>query len=76
MLGESERLARAAGARAFAFHTASFMTGAIALYETLGYRRAPDFDVDLNAYYGLTGAIPTMAIAYVRHLTPARRTPR
>ena len=44
LLAASERLARQAGAPVFAFHTASFMTGAIALYERLGYRRAPAFD--------------------------------
>ena len=41
LLAACERLARESGAPVFAFHTASFMTGAIALYERLGYRRAP-----------------------------------
>jgi predicted N-acetyltransferase YhbS len=70
MLSVCERLARNAGAPVFAFHTGSFMSGAISLYEQLGYSRAPDFDVDLSAYYGITGGVPAMAIAYLRHLTP------
>jgi len=54
----------------FAFHTATFMTGAIALYEQLGYRRAPRFDIDLGARFGGFGATSSMAIAYVRQLAP------
>ena len=68
LLGEFERLSRRIGAPVFAFHTASFMTGAIALYNRLGYRRAPEFDLDLNAYYGTDGAWPMSAIAYRRDL--------
>ena len=45
------------------------MTGAIALYERLGYRRAPKFDVDLAARFGGPGTAPIMAFAYIRHLT-------
>ena len=52
LLAASERLAREAGAPVFAFHTASFMTDAIALYERLGFRRAPEFDFDMAARYG------------------------
>src|SRR6516164_7413866 len=51
LLATLERLAQEAGAPVFAFHTASFMTGAIALYERLGYRRAPQFDFDLAARF-------------------------
>ena len=56
----------------FAFHTASFMTSAIALYEQLGYRRAPEFDFDMAARYSGFGAAPIMSIAYLRHLTALR----
>lgn len=73
LLSACERLARDAGAPVFAFHTASFMSGAILLYEQLGYCRAPALDVDLSAHYGITGGAPTIAIAYFRQLTPARR---
>ena len=48
------------------------MTGAIALYERLGYRRAPEFDFDMAAHYGGTGATPITALAYLRQLAPAR----
>jgi DNA-binding CsgD family transcriptional regulator/GNAT superfamily N-acetyltransferase len=65
-----ERLAREAGAPVFAFHTASFITGAITLYERLGYRRAPEFDFNLAARYGRSGVAPIMSFAYLRHLTP------
>ena len=54
----------------FAFHTASFMTDAIALYERLGFRRAPEFDFDMAARYGGTGAAPITALAYLRQLAP------
>ena len=29
------------------------MTTAVALYERLGYCRAPRFDIDVNAHYGV-----------------------
>ena len=72
LLAACERLARDCGAPVFAFHTASFMTGAIALYERLGYRRAPEFDFDMAARYSRFGAAPIMSIAYVRQLAPER----
>jgi GNAT superfamily N-acetyltransferase len=72
LLAICERLAREAGAPVFAFHTASFMTKAIALYQRLGYCRAPEFDFDMAARYSRFGAAPVMSIAYLRHLTPAR----
>jgi GNAT superfamily N-acetyltransferase len=70
LLATCERLAREAGAPVFAFHTASFMSKAIALYERLGYRRAPEFDFDMAARYSRFGAAPIMSIAYLRHLAP------
>ena len=48
------------------------MTSAIALYERLGYRRAPEFDFDMAARFSRFGAAPIMSIAYLRHLTPMR----
>jgi ribosomal protein S18 acetylase RimI-like enzyme len=48
------------------------MTGAIALYERLGYRRAPEFDFDMAARYSRFGAAPITATAYLRYLAPAR----
>ena len=72
LLATCERLAREAGAPVFAFHTASFMTKAIALYERLGFCRAPEFDFDMAARYSRFGAAPIMSIAYLRHLAPVR----
>jgi len=72
LLAAGERLAREAGAPVLAFHTVSFMTGAIALYERLGYRRAPEFDFDWAARHGGSGATPITAVAFLRHLTPMR----
>ena len=45
------------------------MTSAMALYEGLGYRKAPHFDFDMAARFSRFGAAPVMAIAYLRHLT-------
>jgi GNAT superfamily N-acetyltransferase len=73
LLATCEQLAREAGAPVFAFHTASFMTDAIALYERLGYRRAPEFDFDMAARYSRFGAAPILSIAYVRCLTDTWR---
>jgi GNAT superfamily N-acetyltransferase len=69
LLAELERRARAAGAAVFAFHTSAFMTTAVALYDRLGYRRAPQFDIDVNAFHGVHGARPWPAIAYLRRLS-------
>ena len=69
LIATGERLAKDNGAPVFAFHTASFMTSAIALYDRLGYRRAPEFDFDMAAHFGGPGAEPIMSIAYLRHLT-------
>ena len=72
LLAAGERLAREAGAPVLVFHTVSFMTGAIALYERLGYRRAPEFDYDWAAFRSRSAATPITAIAFLRHLTPMR----
>ena len=69
LLAVGEHLALQAGAPVLAFHTHSYMTGAIAVYERLGYRRAPDFDFDLAARYGRPGAKPIPVFAYVGYLT-------
>ena len=67
-----ERLAQDNGSPVFAFHTYSFMTSAIALYDRLGYCRAPEFDFDMAAHFGVSAAEPIMALAYLRHLTRVR----
>jgi hypothetical protein len=48
------------------------MTGAIALYERLGYIRAPEFDFDMAARFSRFGPAPIMVVAYIRHLIPLR----
>jgi GNAT superfamily N-acetyltransferase len=68
LVAAAECLAREHGAPVFALHTASFMTAAVALYARLGYRRAPEFDHDLGAYFGLDGQPKIRTIAYVRDL--------
>jgi GNAT superfamily N-acetyltransferase len=74
LLAECERRARTVGAPVFAFHTAGFMTRAVRLYDRLGYRRAPEFDVDMGAHYSVKSAERFLAIAYRRDLpAPAVR---
>jgi ribosomal protein S18 acetylase RimI-like enzyme len=72
MAAACERLAHDSGSPVLAFHTASFMTSAIALYERLGYQRAPEFDFDMAVHYGSSSAVPITALAYLRYL---RRMP-
>jgi MFS family permease len=69
LLGALERRARVAGAPAFAFHTSEFMTTAVALYERMGYRRAPAFDLDVNVHYGVAASRPWTAVAYLKCLS-------
>ena len=68
LIAACECLAEDSGAPVFAFHTASFMTSAIALYEGLGYRRAPEFDFDMAARFGGPATAPITSIAYYRRL--------
>jgi predicted N-acetyltransferase YhbS len=68
LLAACERLAHEHGAPVFAFHTASLMTGAVALYERLGYTRAPHHDQDLAVRFGFDGGPPIHALAYYRVL--------
>jgi GNAT superfamily N-acetyltransferase len=79
LVAAAERLTREAGAPVLAFHTVSFMTGAIALYERLGYCRVPAFDYDWAALHSRSAATPitvpnlpgpsAMAFAFLRDLT-------
>jgi GNAT superfamily N-acetyltransferase len=61
-----QRRARTDGAPVFAFHTADFMHSARALYDRLGFDRAPEFDSDLRDYLGFTLDRPVSALAYLR----------
>jgi GNAT superfamily N-acetyltransferase len=69
LIAECERLARPVGAPTFAFHSAPFMTAAVALYDGLGYRRAPQNDVVLGRLYDVSGSAEIRIIAYFKDLT-------
>ena len=68
LVAECERLALAAGSPVFAFHTASFMSAAVQLYEHLGYVRAPEYDLDLADHFGEGGPTSARGLAYLREL--------
>jgi ribosomal protein S18 acetylase RimI-like enzyme len=72
LIATGERLAQDGGSPVLAFHTHSYMTSAIALYERLGYRRVPEFDFDTAARFGRPGAAPITSMAYLRCLIPTR----
>jgi GNAT superfamily N-acetyltransferase len=74
LVAECERLAGTVGAPVFAFHSASFMTRALALYDELGYDRMPAYDLDVSAMFGALGSDPAhqdpvTAVAFGRYLT-------
>jgi predicted N-acetyltransferase YhbS len=64
--------ARAAGAPVLCLHTAEFMTAAVAIYERLGLRRDPTFDLDATRHLRLEGVRPVPILAY--RLDPDRHT--
>ena len=71
LIAAAEQLARDCGAPVFAFHTVSFMSEAVALYERLGFRRDPERDQDLTRHLGLATRPSVFAIAYRRDLALA-----
>jgi GNAT superfamily N-acetyltransferase len=75
LLGACVEQGRAQGSPVFAFHTSAFMSTAVALYERLGYRRAPGFDLDMNAHYGHHGGPAWTALAYLRVLGARHHEP-
>lgn len=69
--------ARAGGARFLALHTAPVMEAARALYEDLGFRRAPEHDFDPTVHYG-GGTGPggeAWGLAYLLDLTGGTAPP-
>ena len=69
LLRELEQRTRESGAPVFAFHTSRFMGTARALYGRMGYERAPEFDRDMNAHFGVSaGARPWSALAYLKQV--------
>jgi uncharacterized RmlC-like cupin family protein/GNAT superfamily N-acetyltransferase len=68
--------ARAGGAPALYLHTAPFMAAATALYEGLGYRRDPVWDLDVGAHVGGAPAGRVVVAAYRLGLAPGCRVVR
>jgi GNAT superfamily N-acetyltransferase len=56
--------ARAAGATVLCLHTASFMAAAMAIYEDMGFERAPAFDFAPAGHLGVEVATDVKVIAY------------
>lgn len=68
--------AREQGAPAFALHTAGFMIAARRIYEGLGLRRAPAFDLRASDILGLTPTDGDIeVIAYARDLAQTEQSP-
>lgn len=56
---------RELGAEVVALHTASFMAAAMAMYESVGFHRAPEFDGDAAEMFGVGPIEPQIvALAY------------
>jgi predicted N-acetyltransferase YhbS len=64
LMADCEQRARDAGAHVLCLHTASFMVGAVALYESLGYRRAADYDFEAGTHTSNPPSEPVRVIAY------------
>jgi GNAT superfamily N-acetyltransferase len=62
LMAECLARAGAGGAAVLSLHTMAFMSGAVRLYERLGYRRAPELDIDVAAHYGVGGEM--VALGY------------
>lgn len=62
LMAECKRRAAAGGATVLCLHTMAFMPDAVRLYERLGYRRAPELDIDVAAENEIDGDM--VALAY------------
>jgi ribosomal protein S18 acetylase RimI-like enzyme len=56
--------ALAARAPVLCLHTAAFMAAAVAMYEAMGFRRAPSFDFEAASHLHLQAAPPVQILAY------------
>jgi GNAT superfamily N-acetyltransferase len=56
--------ARAAGAKVLCLHTASFMAAAVAIYQDMGFQRAPAFDFSPTGHLGVEADTDVRVIAY------------
>jgi hypothetical protein len=45
-------------------HTAAFMPAAVAMYEAMGFRRAPSFDFEATSHLRLQDTEPVRILAY------------
>lgn len=62
LMADCVRRAADGGAAVLSLHTMAFMADAVRLYERLGYRRAPELDIDVARHYGVGGEM--VALAY------------
>ncbi|HEY0447652.1 GNAT family N-acetyltransferase [Actinophytocola sp.] len=62
-------LAATPGTAALSLHTFAFMAGAVRLYEQLGYRRAPEWDISVSEHYAVGGDL--VALTYRLDVLPA-----
>jgi predicted N-acetyltransferase YhbS len=53
---------RTLGAAGVCLHTAAFMSAAVAMYESLGFRRRPEFDLTADAMFGSKRDEPRIAV--------------
>jgi GNAT superfamily N-acetyltransferase len=76
LLSASTRTAAQHGATTFAFHTAEFMTEAIALYHRMGYLRTPEYDADFGMLFGQLTDTALRSLAFHRRIrTPGTSSP-
>lgn len=75
LMADCARRAVAGGAVALGLNTMVFMPAAIRLYERLGYRRAPEWDLDVAAFYQLPPDPRLVAPAYHLDLSPPQPQP-
>ena len=72
----AERVAIRVGATQLRFHTSRIMRSAVSLYERLGYRRAPEHDVNPAVLYPDLEVPPDLAVvAYQRDLRSTSTIP-
>jgi predicted N-acetyltransferase YhbS len=64
LMGACLDRARAAGATVLCLHTASFMAAAVAIYQAMGFERAPAFDFTPSDYLGIQIEADVRVIAY------------
>lgn len=68
LMGECRRRAVAGGSSVLALHTATFMTAAVALYERMGFRRAPEYDLEPSDILDVDPGDLPQVIAYTLDL--------